>query len=194
MNQHTSFKDLKAKISERGVCTNVAIQQMLVAEHIQEMNKCRVEEATIDSTVQPSPAPIKILSSMRRRFSQHCDSRPSLNRFAKSMRSLATPSAPSTIPVNDERVSTHALDRSVIPVPRVPSLSTASTILEDKRFLARAFQRRSEENLQKLVWLRPAATFYNDMAPKTTSRLQLARKAPSDGMAGQSWRTFQGLY
>lgn len=118
MNQHTCFKDLKAKISERGICTNSAIHQMLVAEHIQEMNKCRVEEDTADSTVLLSQ-PIKIMSKIRARFSQQ---------------------------------------RSVIPVPRVPSLSTASTILDDKRFLARAFQRRSEENLQKLVWLRPAET------------------------------------
>ena len=137
MNQHTSFKDLKARISERGICTNSAIQQMLVAEHIQEMNKRRVEEDTADSTVLLLSQPIKIMSKIRARFSQQ---------------------------------------RSVIPVPRVPSLSTASTILDDKRFLARAFQRRSEENLQKLVWLRPAATFRNEMTPKTNSRfLQAAR-------------------
>ena len=121
MNQHTSFKDLKARISERGICTNSAIQQMLVAEHIQEMVKCREEENTADSMVLSSQ-PIELMSKIRARISQHC---------------------------NNNR-------RSVVPIPRVPPLSTASTILDDKRFLTRAFRRRSEENLQKLVW--PADT------------------------------------
>ena len=121
MNQPTCLKDLKARISERGICTNSAIQQMLVAEHIQQMIKCREEEDTAESMVLPSE-PIKLMSKIRARFSQHC--------------------------INNKR--------SVNPVPRVPSLSTASTILDDKRFLTRAFRRRSEENLQNLVW--PADT------------------------------------
>ena len=124
MNQPTCLKDLKARISERGICTNSAIQQMLVAEHIQQMIKCREEEDTAESMVLHSQ-PIKRMSKIRARFSQHC---------------------------NNNQRSVNPVSR----VPRVPSLSTVSTILDDERFLTRAFRRRSEENLQKLV--RPAET------------------------------------
>ena len=109
MKQSYCMKDLKVRIAERGVCTNVAIQQMLVAEHLQEIKKHRGEEATIDSTVQPSPAPIKILSSMRRKFSQHCGRQPSPSRLPP-MLSLSTPSSPSTIP-DEARFPTRALQQ-----------------------------------------------------------------------------------
>ena len=93
MDQRHSMKDLKARMVKHGVCTNFAVQQMLVAERIQYMNKHREEEDTADWTEE-------LLS---RKISPH-----------------------------------------------------TSTILHDERFRASAFRRRSDENLQKLVWLQPA--------------------------------------
>ena len=135
MKQSYCMKDLKVRIEKNGVCTNFAIQQMLVAEHLQEMKEHKKEEEPVDSTVLLPPVPTKIMSSMRNIFSQQGGSSPTLNRFAKSMRSLSTPS---TIPEDDERVFTHAFDRG--------RSELSSTISEDDVIsITHAFDRDRSE-------------------------------------------------
>ena len=57
-------------MAEHGVCTNVAIQQLLVAEHIQEMKRHRGKEDDTAVSVGLFSPSIRIISSMRRRFIQ----------------------------------------------------------------------------------------------------------------------------
>ena len=84
MHQNHCMKDLRARMKRHGVCTNYAVQQILVAEHIQEIKRRGEEDDktkdTADATDLPSPTRI-FMSKIRRRFSQphqNCDAPRSL--------------------------------------------------------------------------------------------------------------------
>ena len=96
MNQNHCMKELRARMAKHGVYTNIAVQQILVAEHIQELQKRKEEEDTVDTPELFSPTRISV-SSMRRKFSQHRQN----SQMQRSLNSVPSLGAVSTIPGND---------------------------------------------------------------------------------------------
>ena len=128
-------------MAKHGVCTNFAVQQILVAEHIQDLQKRKEEEYPEDSTVLLSP-PIKIMSKMRRRFSQHCCSTEHIQDVQK--RKEEEYPADSTVLLSPpikimskmrRRFSQHCCSNNQQSLSPAPSLGTPSTSPDDDRSL-----------------------------------------------------------